>query len=812
MNRIRRMLLSSFSLSGKIINEDGSTTEIIKDDELIIEKTTKEEDGITYSQSLYIDDTGNIIGKDYETIEEDGNRLQQTISIDSNGNEIVTGYIIDTSDSSTGEKVFNNNEGINTEYYAFDMTHGFEMVLHFTIDFTNQPPGQSDNHHNIMAMKRQDTTPWYGFQIRQSSTNKYIQIGTQFETGSNTNVTITTTNDNKVNGSENIYEYNIKIVYDPTIASNQFVLDEFIGGYHQVNNGVFPDIEALKYIKVTIGCALDGNGNPYRFSNINVKNFYIEQLKLVKTPVISLNNNIITLSCETQGATIYYKLNHLGNYVAYTNPISIEEDTYIETYAELNNEKSNHAKRTCEYDNGIPSPVITCDGEFVSIACSIAEAPIYYRLNETGEYVEYTDSFEINANTIVEAYAELNSLRSHVSKESCSYNPIILEVPTIHCNGEQIILTCNTANAVINYRLNQEGSYSVYTTPITILEDTVIETYSTYKGRVSSVVTETCIYSDVHNYSLDYLTFQILENGVIPWKANTTVKTIEYSLNNGAWTSITSTAAGVMINVSQGDTIRFRGNNATYCNVNFVDDEDASYFSLYNCYIYGNIMSLIYSTDYASVTTMTSDNKYAFRLLFRNCDIYNHPTKELLLPATTLAEGCYYQMFWWCRQLTSIPELPATTLSKDCYAYMFYHCMGLTEVPELPATTLAPGAYSHMFTVCENITSAAELPATILYSHCYESMFEGCKKLITPPTLPATTLADYCYSNMFQDCRRLNYIKCMATNKQTNSTENWVNYIVSSGTFIKNENCDSNFWETGANGIPSGWTVQTATE
>jgi hypothetical protein len=121
------------------------------------------------------------------------------------------------------------------------MTHGFEMVLHFTIDYTNQPPNQNDNHHNVMAMKRQNPSPWYGFQIRYAeSAPRTIQLGTQFATGSNTNTTITAAAANKVNGSNDVHEYNIKIVYDPTLSSNQFVCDELIGGYHVAKTGTFP--------------------------------------------------------------------------------------------------------------------------------------------------------------------------------------------------------------------------------------------------------------------------------------------------------------------------------------------------------------------------------------------------------------------------------------------------------------------------------------------------------------------------------------------------------------------------------------------
>lgn len=79
---------------------------------------------------------------------------------------------------------------MNTEFYGFNSVDGFVMNLHFTIDFTDQPPNQNQNHHQILSMKRADPSPWYGFQIRQSGTGKYVQLGTQFEFGSNTNTAV----------------------------------------------------------------------------------------------------------------------------------------------------------------------------------------------------------------------------------------------------------------------------------------------------------------------------------------------------------------------------------------------------------------------------------------------------------------------------------------------------------------------------------------------------------------------------------------------------------------------------------------------
>ena len=51
-----------------------------------------------------------------------------------------------------------------------------------------------------------------------------------------------------------------------------------------------------------------------------------------------------------------------------------------------------------------------------------------------------------------------------------------------------------------------------------------------------------------------------------------------------------------------------------------------------------------------------------------------------VLPATTLANECYYYMFQECTSLTTAPELPATTLVSKCYFQMFSYCSLLNNV------------------------------------------------------------------------------------------------------------------------------------
>ena len=260
-------------------------------------------------------------------------------------------------------------------------------------------------------------------------------------------------------------------------------------------------------------------------------------------------------------------------------------------------------------------------------------------------------------------------------------------------------------------------------------------------------------YQAAVDFSAEPLTFNILSPGTISWVASNTAskKTIDYNLNDGDWTSITSNTEGIKITVNHGDKIQFRGDNTAYCG----DNPDlCSTFSgsTAEFEVEGNIMSLINSTNFTTATTLESN--FTFGGLFGDCTGLTS-AENLILPATTLAIGCYFTMFDGCTSLTTAPKLPATTLAMGRYVSMFQGCTKLTTAPALPVTSLAMLCYQYMFQGCSSLTSAPELPATALTEACYVSMFNGCTKLTTAPALPATTLATSCYQSMFQNCTSL---------------------------------------------------------
>ena len=238
-----------------------------------------------------------------------------------------------------------------------------------------------------------------------------------------------------------------------------------------------------------------------------------------------------------------------------------------------------------------------------------------------------------------------------------------------------------------------------------------------------------------------YLTFTALGDGTFKFSGNTISYSTDFGLN---WKNITSNSP---ITVTSGQVVMWKGSLIPSLNYGI-----GVFISSTNFNVDGNVMSLLYNDDFSGQTSLSGKSD-AFRGLFSGSSVVD--ASALILPATTLAQGCYQSMFYGCTSLTVAPQLLATTLADWCYSYMFQGCTSLTEAPQLPATTLANYCYSYMFQGCTSLTVAPQLSATTLAGQCYSNMFQGCSSLTVAPQLPATTLTSQCYRYMFQGCTSL---------------------------------------------------------
>ena len=221
---------------------------------------------------------------------------------------------------------------------------------------------------------------------------------------------------------------------------------------------------------------------------------------------------------------------------------------------------------------------------------------------------------------------------------------------------------------------------------------------------------------------------------------------LEYSVNNGDW-AIVKADTEVPFGGAKGD-LRLRGINPNGTATARNAYSTITFTANVNVACTGDIRTLL---DWRVYNIVDIQNA-RFCYLFKNCSVL---TSAPELPATKLADYCYYGMFYGCTKLTSAPVLPATTLAYYCYDDMFDGCISLTAAPELPATTLAKFCYRQMFCGCTSLESAPVLPATTLADYCYGNMFDGCTSLTAAPELPATTLAKFCYYEMFYGCTSL---------------------------------------------------------
>ena len=778
-------------------NSDGSSVEVA---ETVItdvngnvigtseSNTTTNADGSYNGTTTNYDANGDPTDGTNVTGDTEGNVSTQTVEYDESGNTVVTGYDIDTSGSESG-KTF-NHDGVNTDYYAFDVTHGFILDFDFTIDLNNQPAAQDGNHHNVLNAKRADPSPWYGFQIRHSTTTgNTVFLGAQFSTGDNNNVALVETS---TTGS--VKTYNLRIVYDPTSTGTTFTCINTATQYTIFSSSsLFPDIEELKNLKVTIGYAVNGSGNPYRYSNITVHNFELKKLKNVANPTITCENNVVTIDCDTVGASVYYRLNLNGDYSAYTTSFAITADTVVQAYATYSGNTSDIIREDCEY--GLEKPVISCDGEEVTITCVNTGVTIYYRLNESGSYSAYTAPIAITADTVVEAYSELGVETSDVVKEACRVNIAVTGV-TLSENS----ITINrfetytlSATVLPNNATNKNVTWSSSNVNVATVDSNGVVS-SVASGSATITVTTVdggytaqCSVSVTNRYA--YFTLvSLADNNTFTLKnGSTAARNLSYSLDDGTTWSSFSLATGAtqtIATINSGDTIIMKGSNQQLAN----EYNKGCYFrGTQNYEVEGNISSLIRNND---TDTQITGGTFHFAQLFSG-DTHLISAENLKVVSTTLYKSSFNGTFRSCTNLQKAPDLSIpTTLGQETYSSMFEACTSMSHPPTvLSATTAELSSYKRMFCMDRSNQVTAQMTKSPIMIGNFGSETSVAKDF-----------------EVFKGNGSLTEIKCFWTNDSGSfgNLASWMNNVSSSGTFYKRS---TQTFTNGVNGIPTTWTI-----
>lgn len=304
----------------------------------------------------------------------------------------------------------------------------------------------------------------------------------------------------------------------------------------------------------------------------------------------------------------------------------------------------------------------------------------------------------------------------------------------------------------------------LYTGPISITHRMNIWAVLFYNGRYSQIVHRVLIIPEEEYFTL-YLLDEPTGNYLTPIESTFSNDTeYQYSVDDGAWMNAVDTGSRWGIpneNIHKTSSIKFRGNIRVPIGVGG---------SIYEPM--GNFLSLFDGTNYGGITMLSSiTNNFTTQCYTNNgmiqfggnrienigftatgmspycySGMFSRSTASVLphIPNASLAEGCYYDMFGGCTNITSAPNIfSSTTLAEKCYAYMFSGCTSLVNVYDLPAITLKERCYEHMFSGCTSLVNGPKIYGEVsqhridlgidgiggINTHCCDYMFSGCTSL-----------------------------------------------------------------------------------
>lgn len=394
-------------------------------------------------------------------------------------------------------------------------------------------------------------------------------------------------------------------------------------------------------------------------------------------PVISCNNNVVSIATSVEGGAIYYKRLNDSEYHLYTKEIPITETTTFLAFVSKDDKTSDIVSQQCIYVAPTvvkpARPSITCEDNLVTMKTTTSGAVIYYKIYGEANWHIYSGPFYISATTTFQAYSYKNEVPSDITSKTCEYVSFII------------------------------SDYQYEYLTLDILEDGKVGFGGTKYN--SSIVPDYTIYYNINDAGWE---------SIQPYNCNQTEadKVQSGDVDIFLYTN--------KIDVSAGDKVKIKANIPAWGPISLVGAHGIKILT--NCYfnIYGNINSLIAGDDFLDYNTKYYENVNAGIGALGSVFRYNKKllsVKNLVLPNTNISKGCYGEMFGNCTGLVYPPEkLPATKLQQMCYLGMFSGCFSLVESPILPAHNLVKQCYMEMFYGCNSLSTIKCYAMTNIYA------------------------------------------------------------------------------------------------
>ena len=212
------------------------------------------------------------------------------------------------------------------------------------------------------------------------------------------------------------------------------------------------------------------------------------QLEKTEKPVIDINGNIMTITCETQMSQIFYKIDD-ESYTQYLEPVTLTDDCNISAYAvgyHMADSDISYAVYTKPVVLTVSTPVININDKILTITCDTPEATIYYKI-DNGSYTQYTSAVTLNDSCQITAYAVKSGWND--SDTAVNNYQATTATPVVVLNGNILTATCDTSGATIWYKIDN-GSYTRYTGPVTLTDTCTVNVYAHKIYWISSSTVE----------------------------------------------------------------------------------------------------------------------------------------------------------------------------------------------------------------------------------------------------------------------------------------------------------------------------------
>ena len=256
----------------------------------------------------------------------------------------------------------------------------------------------------------------------------------------------------------------------------------------------------------------------------------------VATPVISVSNNNLRITCTTLNSKIFYTLDGsipTKSNTQYTTPITLTQNCTVKAIAVADGyEDSEVATYTVDWFK-VENVSIIFENKFVQMSTLTPDARIYYTIDgstPTEKSIRYTEPFMVATSCTVKAIAYKDNFNpSEVTSKDIDVSVFTCAAPMFQRDGNSVSIVCSTAGASIYY--TQDGSNpntnsTPYTEPIQLVHNGTLKAIAVKENYYDSqVVTYTVNWFQVESVAI------IFENKLVQISTPTPDARIYYTMD-----------------------------------------------------------------------------------------------------------------------------------------------------------------------------------------------------------------------------------------------------------------------------------------